>query len=50
MRFLSGNAFVPSLTSIKKEQDSIMTSLAVLHEVTNVMEKVKDIIDSKDLD
>ncbi len=50
MRFLSGNGFVPSLTSIKKEQDSIITSLAVLHEVIDVMGKVKDIIENKNLD
>lgn len=50
MRFLSGNGFEPSLMNTKREEDSIMTSLATLNEVINVMQKVKDIIESKNID
>ena len=47
IRFDSGNGFVPSLISEKREKESIIASIAVLEEVINVMNNVKKLLESK---
>lgn len=50
MRFLSGDGFESSYKNVKKEKNDIMISLAVLNEVIKTMQKVKEIIESKNID
>ena len=47
VRFNSGDGFVPSLVSEKREKESIVASIAVLEEVINVMNNVKKLLESK---
>lgn len=47
VRFLSGDGFVPSLCSKRKEMNSIISSIAIIETVFNTLNSVKKIIDDK---
>ena len=49
IRFLSGNGFDSSAFSKEKDKEGLCQSIAVLEDVMNTMEKVKKIIEKKDI-
>ena len=49
IRFLSGGIFDSRMFNKKKEKEEILQSIAVLEEVMHTMEKVKEIINNKDI-